>query len=44
VEKVKAGGGQVHAGPMDVPGGDRVIVASGPQGVPFGIAAPGKAS
>jgi predicted enzyme related to lactoylglutathione lyase len=44
VEKVKAGGGQVHAGPMDVPGGDRVIVASDPQGVPFGIAAPGKAS
>lgn len=43
VEKVKAGGGQVHAGPMDVPGGDRVIVASDPQGVPFGIAAPGKA-
>jgi len=40
VERVKAGGGQVHAGPMDVPGGDRVIVASDPQGVPFGIAAP----
>ncbi len=44
VEKVKAGGGQVHAGPMDVPGGDRVIVASDPQGAPFGLAAPGKAS
>lgn len=43
-EKVKAGGGRVHAGPMDVPGGDRVIVASDPEGVPFGLAAPGKAS
>lgn len=44
VEKVKAGGGQVHAGPMEVPGGDRVIVASDPDGVPFGVSAPGKAS
>lgn len=44
VEKVKSGGGKVHAGPMEVPGGDKVIVASDPQGVPFGIAAPGKPS
>lgn len=41
-EKVKAGGGKVHAGPMEVPGGDKVIVASDPHGVPFGVAAPGK--
>lgn len=43
-EKVKKAGGKVHAGPMEVPGGDKVIVASDPQGVPFGVAAPGKAS
>jgi uncharacterized protein len=42
VEKVKSNGGKVHAGPMDVPGGDKVIVASDPEGTPFGIAAPGK--
>jgi uncharacterized protein len=42
LEKVKAAGGKVHAGPMDVPGGDRVIVASDREGVPFGLAAPGK--
>lgn len=41
-QKVKAGGGKVHAGPMDVPGGDRIIVASDPEGVPFGLVAPGK--
>ncbi len=41
VARVKAGGGKVHAGPMDVPGGDKVIVASDPEGVPFGLAAPG---
>lgn len=38
-EKVKKAGGMVHAGPMDVPGGDRVIVASDVHGVPFGIVA-----
>ena len=41
-EKVKAAGGKVRAGPMEVPGGDRVIVASDVHGVPFGVAAPGK--
>ena len=41
VERVKAGGGKVHAGPMDVPGGDKVFVASDPDGVVFGVAAPG---
>lgn len=42
VEKVKRGGGKVHAGPMDVPGGDRVIVATDPHGARFGVAAPAK--
>jgi predicted enzyme related to lactoylglutathione lyase len=41
-ERVKAAGGTVHAGPMEVPGGDMVIVASDPQGAGFGIAAPGR--
>jgi len=42
--KVTAGGGTVHAGPMEVPGGDMVIVASDPHGAPFGVAAPGRSS
>ena len=41
---VTAGGGTVHVGPMEVPGGDRVIVASDPDGAAFGIAAPGAAA
>lgn len=40
--KVTAGGGTVHAGPMEVPGGDRIIVASDPEGVAFGVVGPGK--
>lgn len=40
-EKVKKAGGKVHAGPMEVPGGDRVIVASDVHGVPFGVVGPG---
>lgn len=39
--QVRASGGTVHAGPMEVPGGDRVIVASDPLGAPFGVVAPG---
>lgn len=39
--RVKELGGAVHAGPMEVPGGDRIIVASDPQGARFGVAAPG---
>ncbi|GGE02586.1 glyoxalase [Polymorphobacter glacialis] len=35
--KVTAGGGTVHAGPMEVPGGDRIIVASDPHGAMFGV-------
>ncbi|MEN2786240.1 VOC family protein [Sphingomonas qilianensis] len=38
--KVASGGGTVHAGPMDVPGGDRIIVASDPHGAMFGVVAP----
>ena len=39
-ERVTASGGTVHVGPMDVPGGDRIIVASDPQGAMFGVVAP----
>ncbi len=41
-ETVRRLGGAVHAGPMDVPGGDRIIVASDPQGVNFGVVGPGR--
>jgi predicted enzyme related to lactoylglutathione lyase len=41
--KVTAQGGTVHAGPMEVPGGDRIIVASDPHGVMFGVVGPGDA-
>jgi predicted enzyme related to lactoylglutathione lyase len=41
IEKVNKGGGKVLRGPMAVPGGDQVIVALDPEGVPFGLAAPG---
>ncbi|MDB5641050.1 MAG: 27 kDa antigen Cfp30B [Hyphomicrobiales bacterium] len=41
-DKVRANGGTVHAGPMEVPGGDRIIVASDPQGVKFGVVGPGQ--
>lgn len=37
VETVKAGGGQVLAGPMEVPGGQRIIVAADPQGATVGF-------
>jgi predicted enzyme related to lactoylglutathione lyase len=40
VERVKKGGGKVLQGPMEVPGGDKVIVALDPDGAPFGVAAP----
>jgi predicted enzyme related to lactoylglutathione lyase len=40
--KIVKAGGKVHAGPMDVPGGDQVVVASDPHGVAFGVSAPGK--
>lgn len=39
--KVAKGGGAVHFGPSTVPGGDRIIVASDPHGVTFGVVGPG---
>lgn len=38
-EAVKATGGTVHMGPMEVPGGERVIMASDPAGTPVGFVA-----
>lgn len=40
-KKVGESGGAVLAGPMDVPGGDRIIVATDPHGVVFGAVGPG---
>lgn len=37
VERVKAGGGKVLNGPMDVPGGDRILQAMDPQGAAFAL-------
>jgi uncharacterized protein len=37
VDQVKSGGGQVIMGPMDVPGGQRIIVAVDPQGASVGF-------
>jgi len=36
-EKIKASGGRILNGPMDVPGGDRVVNAMDPQGAAFGL-------
>ena len=33
--RIEAGGGTVHHGPVEVPGGDRVVMASDPEGVRF---------
>lgn len=38
---VRDGGGAVLMGPHEVPGGDRIIVATDPQGVVFGVVAAG---
>ncbi|UYY58125.1 VOC family protein [Sphingomonas sp. S2-65] len=35
--RIKAAGGIVHMGPMEVPGGDWIVVASDPQGARFGL-------
>jgi predicted enzyme related to lactoylglutathione lyase len=37
VERVKANGGQIINGPMDVPDGDRIANAIDPQGAAFGL-------
>lgn len=39
-QAVRDNGGTVHMGPVDVPGGDRIIVASDPAGTAFGIVSP----
>jgi predicted enzyme related to lactoylglutathione lyase len=36
-ERIKAGGGHILNGPMDVPGGSRVLNAADPQGAVFGL-------
>lgn len=35
VERIKSGGGTIRGGPMDVPGDQRALMASDPEGVPF---------
>jgi len=40
-EKIKAGGGKILNGPMEVPGGQWVVQAMDPQGAPFNLVAPG---
>ncbi len=37
VERVKANGGQILNGPMEVPGGDRIVNALDPQGAAFSL-------
>lgn len=39
--RVEAGGGSVVFGPQEVPGGEQVLNAVDPEGVPFGLVAPG---
>ena len=41
--KVAEAGGTVLMGPQEVPGGDRIIVATDPHGVTFGAVGPGNA-
>lgn len=43
-EQVRASGGVVHHGPVDVPGGDRIILATDPMGAIFGVVGPGEPS
>jgi len=40
IERVKAGGGQILNGPMEVPGGAWIIQAVDPQGAAFALVAP----
>lgn len=40
-ETVRRRGGTVHMSPQEVPGGDRVILASDPAGLMFGVVGPG---
>jgi predicted enzyme related to lactoylglutathione lyase len=36
-ERIKANGGTILNGPMDVPDGDRIVNAADPQGAAFGL-------
>ena len=36
-ERIKANGGTIINGPMEVPGGERVVIATDPQGAAFGL-------
>ena len=36
-ERIKAAGGKILNGPMDVPDGDRIVNAIDPQGAAFGL-------
>ena len=40
-EKIKAGGGKILNGPMEVPGGQWIVQAMDPQGAAFSLVAPG---
>ena len=40
---IRSGGGEIHHGPADVPGGSVILVASDPQGAMFGLVAPAAA-
>jgi predicted enzyme related to lactoylglutathione lyase len=42
VEAIKAGGGQVVNGPMEIPGGEFAVNAIDPQGASFGLVGPRK--
>ncbi len=39
-ERIKAGGGKILNGPMEVPGGQWVVQAMDPQGAAFNLVAP----
>jgi hypothetical protein len=41
-EKIKSGGGAIQYGPVEVPGGDMVVMASDPQGAAFMAVGKGK--
>jgi len=36
-ERIKAAGGKITNGPMEVPGGDQIVMGSDPQGAPFAV-------
>jgi predicted enzyme related to lactoylglutathione lyase len=40
ITRITAGGGSIHHGPMEVPGGDFVAVATDPQGAWFAVTGP----